>query len=136
MASVRPAAVAGTFYPSDSRALITELDDLLGGVEHLAPRLGFPKALIVPHAGYIYSGPVAARGVVRRVVMLGPVHRVPVRGLALPGAQIFETPLGRIPIDQKAIQEVASLPQVVSSDPAHALEHSLEVQLPFLQKID
>src|SRR6266446_1586517 len=88
MASVRPAAVAGTFYPRDSRALITELDDLLGGVEHLAPRLGFPKALIVPHAGYIYSGPVAARaydevaaarGVVRRVVMLGPVHRGPVR---------------------------------------------------------
>src|SRR3989442_13360794 len=144
MASVRPAAVAGTFYPSDSRALVTELDDLLGGVEHLAPRLAFPKALIVPHAGYIYSGPVAARaydevaaarGVVRRVVMLGPVHRVPVRGLALPGAQIFETPLGRIPIDQKAIQEVSSLPQVVTSDPAHALERSLEVQLPFLQKI-
>src|SRR5437867_3086070 len=144
MASVRPAAVAGTFYPGDSRALTTELDDLLGGVEHLAPRLGFPKALIVPHAGYIYSGPVAARaydelaaarGIVRRVVMLGPVHRVPVRGLALPGAQIFETPLGRIPIDQKAIQEVSSLPQVVSSDPAHALEHSLEVQLPFLQRV-
>jgi len=144
MASVRPAAVAGTFYPRDSRALITELDDLLGGVEQLAPRLGFPKALIVPHAGYIYSGPVAARaydevaaarGVVRRVVMLGPVHRVPVRGLALPGAQIFETPLGRIPVDQKAVQEVSSLPQVVSSDPAHALEHSLEVQLPFLQKV-
>src|SRR2546425_8335197 len=144
MASVRPAAVAGTFYPGDSRALITELDDLFGGVEQLAPRLGFPKALIVPHAGYIYSGTVAARaydelaaarGVVRRVVVLGPVHRVPVRGLALPGAQIFETPLGRIPIDQKAIQEVSSLPQVVSSDPAHALEHSLEVQLPFLQKI-
>src|SRR6267378_2347071 len=135
MASVRPAAVAGTFYPRDSRALITELDDLLGGVEHLAPRLGFPKALIVPHAGYIYSGPVAARaydevaaarGVVRRVVMLGPVHRVPVRGLALPGAQMFETPLGRIPIDQEAIQEVSSLPQVVSSEPAHALEHALE----------
>jgi AmmeMemoRadiSam system protein B/AmmeMemoRadiSam system protein A len=144
MASVRPAAVAGTFYPGDSRALAAELDDLLGGVEQLAPRLGFPKALIVPHAGYIYSGPVAARaydeiaaarGVVRRVVVLGPVHRVPVRGLALPGAQIFETPLGRIPIDQKAIQEVSSLPQVVSSDPAHALEHSLEVQLPFLQKV-
>src|SRR2546430_13237324 len=144
MASVRPAAVAGTFYPSDSRAIVTELDDLLGGVAPLAPSLGFPKALSVPHAGYIYSGPVAARaydeiaaarGVVRRVVVLGPVHRVPVRGLALPSAQIFETPLGRIPIDQKAIQEVSSLPQVVSSDPAHALEHSLEVQLPFLQKI-
>src|SRR5438477_201281 len=67
--------------------------------------------------------------------MLGPVHRVPVRGLALPGAQIFESPLGQMSIDQKAIQDVASLPQVVSSDPAHALEHSLEVQLPFLQKI-
>src|SRR5438046_4792201 len=118
MACVRPAAVAGTFYPSDSRALVTELDDLLGGVEHLAPRLGFPKALIVPHAGYIYSGPVAARaydelaaarGVVRRVVMLGPVHRVPVRGLALPGAQIFEAAPGRIPLDLNANQAVSSL---------------------------
>src|SRR2546428_11328796 len=98
MASVRPAAVAGTFYPSDSRALSTELDDLLGGVEHLAPRLGFPKALIVPHAGYIYSGPVAARaydevavarGVVRRVVMFGPGSCGPVRGLSLAGARSF-----------------------------------------------
>src|SRR5205809_5246407 len=144
MQTVRPPAVAGMFYPADARALAAEIDDLLGGVEQLAPRLGFPKALIVPHAGYIYSGPVAARaydelaaarGVVRRVVMLGPVHRVPVRGLALPGAQIFETPLGRIPIDQKDIQEVSSLPQVVSSDPAHALEHTREVQLPFLQRV-
>jgi AmmeMemoRadiSam system protein B/AmmeMemoRadiSam system protein A len=144
MASVRPAAVAGTFYPSDSRALLTELDDLLGSVEHLAPRLGFPKALIVPHAGYIYSGPVAARaydelaaarGVVRRVVMLGPVHRVPVRGLALPGADAFATPLGAVPIDRDACRALQALAQVVTSDPAHALEHSLEVQLPFLQKI-
>src|SRR5712691_8403636 len=144
MASVRPAAVAGTFYPRDSRALITELDDLLGGVEHLAPRLGFPKALIVPHAGYIYSGPVAARaydevaasrGVVRRVVVLGPVHRVPVRGLALPGADAFATPLGTVPIDRDACRAVQDLPQVVTSDPAHALEHALEVQLPFLQMI-
>jgi AmmeMemoRadiSam system protein B/AmmeMemoRadiSam system protein A len=144
MAAVRPAAVAGTFYPAEPRALAAEVDDLLGGVERLAPRLAFPKVLIVPHAGYIYSGPVAAqaydelaaaRGIVRRVVMLGPVHRVPVRGLALPGAQIFETPLGRIPIDQKAVQEVSALPQAISSDPAHALEHSLEVQLPFLQKV-
>jgi AmmeMemoRadiSam system protein B/AmmeMemoRadiSam system protein A len=144
MASVRPAAVAGTFYPGDSRALAAEVDDLLGGVEHLAPRLGFPKALIVPHAGYIYSGPVAARaydevaaarGVVRRVVMLGPVHRVPVRGLALPGAEAFATPLGAVPIDRDACRALQALPQVVTSDPAHALEHSLEVQLPFLQKI-
>jgi AmmeMemoRadiSam system protein B/AmmeMemoRadiSam system protein A len=144
MASVRPAAVAGTFYPGDSRTLAAELDELLGGVEHLAPRLGFPKALIVPHAGYIYSGPVAARaydevaaarGVVRRVVMLGPVHRVSVRGLALPGADAFATPLGAVPIDRDACRALQALPQVVTSDPAHALEHSLEVQLPFLQKI-
>src|SRR6266513_1170319 len=144
MACVRPAAVAGMFNPGDSRALAAELDDLLGGVEQLAPRLGFPKALIVPHAGYIYSGPAAsraydelaaARGVVRRVVVLGPVHRVPVRGLALPEADAFATPLGTVPIDRDACRAVHELPQVVTSDPAHALEHSLEVQLPFLQKI-
>jgi len=143
MASVRPAAVAGSFYSGDPSALAAELAELFGGVEQLAPRLGFPKALIVPHAGYIYSGPVAARafdelapgrGIVRRVVLLGPVHRVPVRGLALPGAEFFDTPLGRIPVDQAAVAELASLPQVVTSAPAHAMEHSLEVQLPFLQK--
>src|SRR5436309_411267 len=141
MASVRPAAVAGTFYPSDSRALVTELDDLLGGVEHLAPRLGFPKALVVPHAGYIYSGPVAARaydelasarGIVSRVVMLGPVHRVPVRGLAIPTDEAFATPLGTIAIDRAALEAVRDLPQVVASDSAHLQEHALEVQLPFL----
>jgi AmmeMemoRadiSam system protein B/AmmeMemoRadiSam system protein A len=141
MASVRPAAVAGMFYPGDPRALATEVDDLLGGVETLAPRLGFPKVLVVPHAGYIYSGPVAARaydelaparGIVRRVVLLGPVHRVPVRGLAMPGADFFDTPLGRIPLEKPPLED---LPQVVKSDPAHAMEHSLEVQLPFLQKV-
>jgi AmmeMemoRadiSam system protein B/AmmeMemoRadiSam system protein A len=143
MVSVRPPAVAGTFYPADPRALASEIDDLLGGVEQLAPRLGFPKALIVPHAGYIYSGPVAARayddiaparGIVNRVVLLGPVHRVAVRGLALPDAEFFDTPLGRIPVDGDAAAQLASLPQVVASAPAHAMEHSLEVQLPFLQK--
>jgi MEMO1 family protein len=143
MASVRPAAVAGMFYPGDPRSLAAEIDDLMGGVEQLAPRLGFPKALIVPHAGYIYSGPVAARayddiaparGIVKRVVLLGPVHRVAVRGLALPAAEFFDTPLGRIPVDQNAVRELAGLAQVVSNAPAHAMEHSLEVQLPFLQK--
>jgi AmmeMemoRadiSam system protein B/AmmeMemoRadiSam system protein A len=143
MASVRPPAVAGTFYPRDARSLAAEIDDLIGGVEQLAPRLGFPKALVVPHAGYIYSGPVAARayddiaparGIVKRVVLLGPVHRVAVRGLALPAAEFVDTPLGRIPIDQNARRELAALPQVMTSAPAHALEHSLEVQLPFLQK--
>ncbi len=132
------------FYPGDARALSAEVDELLGGAAAAAqPRLGFPKALVVPHAGYIYSGPVAARaydelgaarGVVRRVVLLGPVHRVPVRGLAVPGDAAFATPLGTIPIDRAALDSVRSLPQVVTSDAAHALEHSLEVQLPFLQK--
>jgi MEMO1 family protein len=143
MASVRPPAVAGAFYPGEARALATELDELLGGVEAAGPRLGFPKALIVPHAGYIYSGPVAARaydelaparGIVRRVVLLGPVHRVPVRGLAVPADAAFATPLGTIAIDQEALARVRDLPQVVTSDAAHALEHALEVQLPFLQR--
>src|SRR3989442_2301070 len=144
MGSVRPAAVAGMFYPRDPQALAAEVDELLGGVDELAPRLGFPKALVVPHAGYIYSGRVAAhaydelagaRGIVRRVVLLGPVHRVAVRGLAAPTAEVFETPLGKIPIDREALRSVQDLPQVVNSDPAHAMEHSLEVQLPFLQKV-
>jgi hypothetical protein len=132
------------FYPGDAGALASEIDDLIGGVDGLAPRLGFPKALVVPHAGYIYSGSVAAhaydsiacaRGTVRRVVLLGPVHRVPVRGLAFPGTDAFATPLGTIPIDAEALRAVQGMPQVVKSDPAHALEHSLEVQLPFLQKM-
>src|SRR4051812_45502313 len=144
MPSIRPAAVAGMFYPGDARALSAEVDELLGDASAMtAPRLGFPKALVVPHAGYIYSGPVAARaydelasarGVVRRVVLLGPVHRVPVRGLAVPTNDAFATPLGTIALDRAALDAVRSLPQVVASDPAHALEHSLEVQLPFLQK--
>jgi len=143
MAAVRPAAVAGTFYPGNARALTDEVDQLLGGAEALAPRIGFPKVIVVPHAGYIYSGGVAAsaydavrpaRGIVRRVVLLGPVHRVPVRGLAVPTDQAFATPLGTIRVDRAALDAVRSLRQVVASDAAHALEHSLEVQLPFLQK--
>ena len=107
-------------------------------------RFGHPKVLIVPHAGYIYSGATAAhayselipaRGLVKRVVLLGPVHRVAVRGLALPGVDLFATPLGRIPLDADAVRSLADLPQVVTSAPAHAMEHSLEVQLPFLQRV-
>src|SRR5918911_3095074 len=124
MASVRNAAVAGLFYPADARTLGSEIDELLADTGEAAPRLGFPKALIVPHAGYIYSGPVAARayeelaparGIVRRVVLLGPVHRVPVRGLAAPTDSAFATPLGRIPIDQAALGAARELPQVVAS---------------------
>src|SRR3954453_23081108 len=143
MNAVRPAAVAGMFYPGDAKSLAADIDEMLAGVESLAPRLGFPKALIVPHAGYIYSGPVAAhaydelataRGIVRRVVLLGPVHRVPVRGLAIPTDTAFATPLGQVPIDTAALALVRDLPQVVASDRAHLQEHALEVQLPFLQR--
>ena len=144
MVSVRPAAVAGLFYPGDARSLSAEVDELLGGVDTPAPRLGYPKALVVPHAGYIYSGGVAARaydelaparGLVKRVVLLGPTHRVAIRGLAAPSVEAFATPLGQVRIDQQAIAGLSALPQVVVDDRAHALEHSLEVQLPFLQKV-
>lgn len=144
MTQVRPAAVAGMFYPREARELERDVADLLDGVENLAPRFGHPKAIIVPHAGYVYSGPIAARaydelaaarGVVRRVVLLGPVHRVPVKGLALPGVQAFDTPLGRVPVDAEGVRMLAPFRHVVESRAAHALEHSLEVQLPFLQKM-
>src|SRR5690349_5795667 len=141
---IRPAAVAGAFYPRNPQQLAEELGELFDGVGNLEPRLGYPKALIVPHAGYIYSGPVAARaydelaaarGVVRRVVLLGPSHYVPGRGLALPQADAFDTPLGRIALDGEGVGALAGLQQVVRSAPAHAQEHSLEVQLPFLQRM-
>ena len=145
MASIRPAAVAGMFYPGEPRALAAEIARFLGDAgDELAPRLAFPKALVVPHAGYVYSGAIAARayqelaaarGIVRRVVLLGPAHRVPVRGLAAPGVEAFETPLGRVALDHAALGSLEDLPQVVLSDPAHALEHALEVQLPFLQTV-
>ena len=144
MPTVRPAAVAGAFYPGDPRTLSAQLGELLAAPAEPAEAGKALKAVIVPHAGYVYSGAVAARAYdalsaardrVRRVVLLGPVHRVPVRGLALPGADWFETPLGRIPVDAAAARSLAGLPQVVTSPAAHALEHSLEVQLPFLQKV-
>jgi AmmeMemoRadiSam system protein B/AmmeMemoRadiSam system protein A len=144
MSTVRPAAVAGLFYPGNQAELAR---DILGMLEQTrdAPLVpGFPKALIVPHAGYIYSGAVAAHafallrpaaGIVRRVVVLGPCHRVAVRGLALPGAAGFDTPLGTIPVDEEAVRAIADLPQVVNFPATHAREHALEVQLPFLQQV-
>jgi len=139
---IRPAAVAGTFYDADPTVLRASVAQHLRAAG--AARGPAPKALIVPHAGYVYSGPVAAhafaelvplRGRVRRVVLLGPAHRVALRGLALPEAEAFETPLGVIPVDTRAFAPLADLPQIVRSDAAHALEHSLEVQLPFLQAV-
>ena len=141
MSAVRLAAVAGMFYPESPAVLDAEVRAYLA---RAAPRaLGTrPKALIVPHAGYVYSGPIAAAAYaqlaaacreIRRVVLLGPAHRVPVRGLAVPSADSFATPLGEIEVDRTAVTRALDLPQVSESDRAHALEHSLEVQLPFLQ---
>ncbi|MGH8280469.1 MAG: AmmeMemoRadiSam system protein B [Gammaproteobacteria bacterium] len=136
---IRPPAVAGTFYPDDPRALRSEVHALLAA--NPAPS-ATPKAVIVPHAGYVYSGSIAARAynaiagesdTVRRVVLLGPAHHVPLRGLALPTAGAFATPLGEVPLDASAMQSIRGLPQVSCSDAAHRMEHSLEVQLPFLQ---
>jgi AmmeMemoRadiSam system protein B len=141
--SVRPPAVAGMFYPGMRAALDEEVAGMLDAVSP-EPTLPQPKAIIVPHAGYIYSGPIAASAyallapyaeTIRRVVLLGPCHRVAVRGLAVPHATNFATPLGSVPIDQQAIAMARQLPQVVAHDAAHAEEHSLEVQLPFLQKV-
>ena len=140
--SVRPAAVAGLFYPGDPATLTRTVSQLLGSAKPQAASV--PKAIIAPHAGYIYSGPIAAnayallapaRDVITRVVLLGPTHRVAVRGLALPSVQRFATPLGEIELDAEAATALKGLPQVVVSDQAHALEHSLEVHLPFLQAV-
>lgn len=137
----RTPAVAGMFYPADPRQLAREVKQLLAAAN---PHALIPKALIVPHAGYIYSGAIAATAYatlhrlaahIRRVVLLGPTHRVAVRGLALPEADAFDTPLGRVMLDTAAARTIVHLPQVSVSAQAHALEHSLEVQLPFLQSI-
>ncbi|SCA57610.1 MEMO1 family protein MGMSR_4000 [Candidatus Terasakiella magnetica] len=147
MARVRAAAVAGAFYPDKPDVLRHDLESFFKSAQTThAPKEGepLPKALIVPHAGYVYSGSVAAsayikllplKDTIKRVVLLGPCHRVPVGGLALCSADYYETPLGRVPLDKTLTNKVAKLPQVFSFDPTHVEEHSLEVHLPFLQSI-
>ena len=174
MQNVRPTAVAGQFYPGDEKTLTHEVHALLAAAR---PSLIFPKVLIAPHAGYMYSGaiaatayatllspdrteqyqsaqegliggssrnrlatpvtchnrPIAAR--IKRVVLLGPTHRVAVRGLALPGMDAFDTPLGRVMLDADAARAITHFPQVSVNSQAHAQEHALEVQLPFLQSV-
>ncbi|HTT07389.1 MAG TPA: AmmeMemoRadiSam system protein B [Gammaproteobacteria bacterium] len=140
----RPPAVANQFYPGDPAVLRRQVEDLLAEAARGPSASAAPKAIIAPHAGYIYSGPVAAsvyqslrpvRQQIRRVVLLGPAHRVYLRGLAVPTVEGFHTPLGDITLDQEAIAAIRALPQVVVSDEAHAEEHSLEVHLPFLQNL-
>jgi AmmeMemoRadiSam system protein B/AmmeMemoRadiSam system protein A len=143
MNAVRPAAVAGTFYPDAPAVLRRTIDGMLAAARPVA-RPAQVKALIVPHAGYAYSGPVAAsayarvaglRDRIRRVVLLGPAHRVYVRGLALPDAERFATPLGEVELDRAGMRVLRDLPQVAVNAAAHRMEHSLEVQLPFLQTV-
>jgi len=144
--SIRPAAVAGSFYPRDGARLRAQLAEMLAvaRAERKAPRRAPPKALIVPHAGYQYSGQVAARAygllepfraLIRRVVLIGPSHRVAFRGVALPSVDAFWTPLGPVEVDHDAGAPICVLPRVQVSDAPHAWEHALEVQLPFLQTV-
>jgi len=137
--SVRPAAVAGRFYPADEHDI---RDFISHALSACAQEINHPKALIVPHAGYIYSGFTAAHAyatlnakLVRRVVLLGPAHRVPFHGMALPDANSFETPLGEVKLDKSGMSDLLALPDVCIHDAAHTMEHSLEVQLPFLQEV-
>lgn len=139
MLRVRPPAVAGMFYPGDPGRLAADISKLLAAVDVPASER-LPKAIVVPHAGYVYSGPVAAsafarlrqaRDQIRRVVLLGPAHRVAVRGLALPEANAFDTPLGRIHLDESIVKTL----EIPCNAQAHAREHSLEVELPFLQTV-
>jgi hypothetical protein len=142
MKAVRHPAVAGMFYPADPQSLRAEVDAYLAAASQ--PRAPAPKALIAPHAGYVYSGPVAAHAYaclravadrIRRVVAMAPAHRLPFAGLAIPDADEFLTPLGRIPVDREALRTVADLPQVQRLDAAFDGEHALEVHLPFLQEV-
>ena len=142
MPSIRKAAVAGQFYPDDPAQLKTMVRQFLAETTPTMPTAQ-PKALIAPHAGYIYSGSAAAaafsrllpfREEITRIVLLGPSHRVGFNGLAVSSADYFQTPLGDIGIDQASIRQALSLPQVSLMDEAHELEHSIEVELPFLQE--
>lgn len=144
--AIRPPAVAGRFYPADPDHLDDEVRRYLNAAHAPEDCLDPPlvKAVIAPHAGYPYSGPIAASAFVhmacsdvpvRRFILLGPAHFAPVDGLALSGAAAFDTPLGRVSVDAAARDALASLPAVAIDDDAHQPEHCLEVELPFLQTL-
>ena len=139
-ARLRPAAVAGSFYPSDPARLAAAVERLLRGTGAVqaAPSL---RGLIVPHAGYRYSGPIAASGysllragvaAIERLVLIGPAHFVPLEGAAVPAVDGWLTPLGPVGIDGDLVRHARALGARVDDAP-HAPEHALEVQLPFLQ---
>lgn len=142
MTAIRPAAVAGAFYPADATTLSDMVSRFIDDAGTAAKPV--PKAIIAPHAGYVYSGAVAgtayapirqARETITRVVLLSPCHRVAVRGLALSGMDAFRTPLGDVPVDKDACAKILDLPQVSVFEPTHEKEHGLEVHLPFLQDV-
>ena len=145
MNSRRQPAVAGLFYPNRAGQLTALVRGFLGDDRlKVSDATTPPVALIVPHAGMIYSGDVAATAyqmlvphhhLIRRVALFGPSHRVALTGMAVPGVDEFVTPLGAVKLDSKAIGSLLNLDHVVQSDQAHRLEHSLEVQLPFLQNV-
>jgi MEMO1 family protein len=143
MARIRPPAVAGTFYPRDAAALRATVEGFLAEAATVTGQ-GAAKAVIAPHAGYAYSGPIAGRAFaalgsdvahLRRAVVVGPSHFVPFRGIAAPSADAFRTPLGDVPLDRAAIEMLESLPQVHINDLPHQDEHAVEVELPFLQTV-
>jgi AmmeMemoRadiSam system protein B len=141
--TVRPSSAAGLYYPRDAEGLRAALRTLLGAKTSTGQ--GVPKALVVPHAGYAYSGTVAASAyrllevpaasAIRHVVLLGPSHRVPMRGMAMPSWNFYATPFGEVPVDEAARTRLRELGLAGIADAPHALEHSLEVQLPFLQSV-
>jgi AmmeMemoRadiSam system protein B/AmmeMemoRadiSam system protein A len=144
MTAIRAAAVAGAFYPADPAELRRQLDRFLAEAAHPQPGAPVPKAIIAPHAGYVYSGPVAAtayarlapaKGRIRRVVLIGPSHRVGFRGLAVGTAEAWASPLGPVLVDRDMVERLALLPMVGAVDAAHEQEHSLEVHIPFLQAV-
>lgn len=140
MVKIRPPACAGTFYPGEANALRREVQRYLDAAEAEGPA---PKAVIVPHAGYVYSAAVAATAYrrllaaphIRRVILIGPAHRLRVAGLAASSAEAFATPLGNVPVDREAVEQACRFPFVQENDAAHEKEHCLEVQLPFLQTV-
>ncbi|MCP4488018.1 MAG: AmmeMemoRadiSam system protein B [Gammaproteobacteria bacterium] len=138
----RPSAVAGMFYEVEKNVLQVQVNNLLE--QSVMPIATDAAALVVPHAGYVYSGAVAAQAyktiesridTIERVVLFGPAHRVYLNGMAIPASKAFSTPLGDIRLDQDSLDQIRDLPDVVVSDEAHRQEHSLEVQLPFLQTL-
>jgi hypothetical protein len=144
MTIIRPAAIAGTFYPADAKELRATIANLMASAATHAPRESAPKAIIVPHAGLVFSGAIAADGfatllpatrTIKRLVIIGPAHRMAFQGIAVADATAFATPLGNVPVDEAAINSVLALPQVQRLNAAHVQEHGLEIELPFIQHL-